>query len=107
MEQDFEKLLADSHQRVTAARKTVLRVLKTAVEPLSQAEIFTLAGQIDRTSVYRTIDLFLRLGIVTGVAYGWKQRYELATPFRPHHHHLHCVRWRRAVASECWATLLR
>lgn len=92
MERDLEKLLAGQGLRVTLPRKAVFRVLQSADRPLSHAEIASALTTIDKTSVYRTIELFLKWGVVIGVAHGWKQRYELADPFRPHHHHLHCVK---------------
>lgn len=91
MDQDLERLLVSSHLRVTAARRAVFRALKTASAPLSHVEITKLCSEIDKTSVYRTIELFIRLGVVVGVSHGWKQRYELAAPYRPHHHHLYCI----------------
>jgi Fur family transcriptional regulator, ferric uptake regulator len=77
--------------RLTTPRKLLFETLKKATAPLSQSELATANPTIDRVSVYRTIELFMRLGIVTSVPHGWKQRYELAAPFRPHHHHLFCT----------------
>lgn len=91
MDQDLERLLAKSRLRTTTARRLVFRTLKMASAPLSHVEITKRCPDIDKTSVYRTIELFIKLGIVVGVSHGWKQRYELAAPFRPHHHHLYCV----------------
>jgi Fe2+ or Zn2+ uptake regulation protein len=91
MDQDLGRLLEKSHLRTTAARRLVFRSLKAASAPLSHVEITKLCSDIDKTSVYRTIELFIKLGVVVGVSHGWKQRYELAAPFRPHHHHLYCV----------------
>jgi len=92
MEQELEKLLASSQLRITKPRKAIFQTLKIAVNPLSQVEIAALTPSIDRGSVYRTIELFLELGVVSSITHGWKQRFELAAPFRPHHHHLHCVK---------------
>jgi len=91
MEHDLEKLLAASGLRVTTPRKAIFKTLKTAAVPLSHVEIAHANADIDKTSVYRTVELFMKLGVVIGVNHGWKQRYELAAPFRPHHHHLHCI----------------
>ena len=91
MEQELEKLLANSQLRITKSRKAIFQTLKITTKPLSQAEIATLTPAVDRGSVYRTIELFLKLGIIVSITYGWRQRFELAAPFRPHHHHLHCV----------------
>jgi Fe2+ or Zn2+ uptake regulation protein len=92
MNNNLEDLLATSSLRVTQPRKTIFQTLKNAPTPLSHVEISKANSSIDKTSVYRTIELFLRLGVIVGVSHGWKQKYELAAPFRPHHHHLHCIK---------------
>lgn len=47
-------------------------------------------GQVDRSSVYRTIALFEKLGIVQRLQIGWKYKLELSDSFHHHHHHLTC-----------------
>lgn len=84
-------VFSNHNLRVTRPRKVIFETLKNAVKPLSQVEIAKANPSVDKVSVYRTIDVFMKLGIVTSVPHGWKQRYELATPFRPHHHHLLCT----------------
>jgi Fe2+ or Zn2+ uptake regulation protein len=91
MNRNIDELLAKSHLRVTGPRKAIFDTLRNASEPLSHMEIANVNSIVDKTSVYRSIELFIKLGVVVGVNHGWKQRYELAEPFRPHHHHLHCV----------------
>ena len=92
MEKELETIFMRSHLRLTKPRRVVFEVLKTTATPLSIASIAESCAAIDRTSVYRTIDMFLKLDIVKAVPFGWKQRYELADPFKSHHHHLACVR---------------
>lgn len=94
MENAFRQFLSDHHLRATAARLSIFRALESAAEPLSIVEIIKHTPNVDKVSVYRTIDLLARHGIVTTVNHGWKQRYELADPFRPHHHHTVCTRCR-------------
>lgn len=89
---DITTVLAPSKLRVTAPRQAVFRALQNATTPLGIADVIRLCPDIDRVSVYRTIDTFLAIDIITTVPFGWKQRYELAAPLRPHHHHLYCVR---------------
>lgn len=91
MNQDLRDILVASRLRVTAPRQAIFATLRGARTPLSHVEIAAANSNIDRTSVYRTIELFVKIGVATSVAYGWKQRYELAEPFRPHHHHIHCT----------------
>lgn len=49
------------------------------------------SNMADRASVYRTIKLFERLGIVQRLQVGWKYKLELSAAFSYHHHHLHCL----------------
>ena len=56
------------------------------------------AGQVDRASVYRAVDLFERLGIVQRLNTGWKYKLELSDKFAEHHHHLTCLRCGRTIA---------
>lgn len=60
-------------------------------------QIVNLCPLSNRTSVYRTLNLFATLGIIETITSGWKSRYELAGPFKPHHHHLHCTACRQLI----------
>lgn len=95
MEQ-FAAILQRSGHRVTAARRRVFAALDTSPTPMTMRALIA-ASQTERTSVYRTIQLLLRLGVVSLVPIGWKRRYELAEPFRHHHHHLVCKQCGRVV----------
>lgn len=90
MDNSFKDMLLKSGNRVTQPRVALYRLLKEQSSPLSLAEINKRAKNIERTSIYRTLQLFRDLHIVTVIPFGWKQRYELAEPFMPHHHHLIC-----------------
>ena len=84
-------VLAQARYRLTTPRKAVFSVLFDQHEPVSIRQLSDNCPDIDRVSIYRTIELFVTLGIVAPVPTGWKQRYELAEPFKPHHHHLECT----------------
>lgn len=99
MEQ-LSELLYRHGFRITTARKAVFAVLQHADKPLFIRQIVDACAAIDRTSVYRTLELFSQLGIVASVQAGWKARYELADPFKPHHHHLQCNRCGEIIAIE-------
>lgn len=88
---DIEKVLETNKLRVTKARREIFDTLRHAARPLSQVEIAAATPTVDPVTVYRSIELFIKLEVVVGVAHGWKQRYELAAPFRPHHHHILCT----------------
>ncbi len=76
--------------RVTTPRKAVFAILKRSEQPLTIVEIVKQLPATDKVSIYRTIDAFTKHHIVTVVPQGWKPRYELAAPLKPHHHHMHC-----------------
>ncbi|HET6746904.1 MAG TPA: Fur family transcriptional regulator [Candidatus Saccharimonadales bacterium] len=90
MDTDIKALFARNHLRTTTSRMAILQIFKEAKAPLSPVEITKINPAIDKVSVYRTIEVFTKIGLTTRVAHGWKERYELASPFRPHHHHLLC-----------------
>jgi Fur family peroxide stress response transcriptional regulator len=92
MKPDIRVLFAHHHLRITKPRLLIFTGLKATSVPISIADLTHQCPTIDRVSVYRTVELFLKLGIIESVSYGWKQRYELAAPFRPHHHHLFCTK---------------
>lgn len=61
-------------------------------QPLTVARLIdSIAGQIDRASIYRTIKLFEELSIIKRLQIGWKYRIELSDEFQEHHHHMVCV----------------
>lgn len=51
-------------------------------------------GKVDATTVYRTMDLFLRIGVARRVRDGL---VELGEPFRQHHHHFECRKCGRRI----------
>lgn len=53
--------------------------------------------QTDRATVYRTVDLFEKLGIVNRIWYGAEPLVELSEIFTPHHHHALCQNCGNAI----------
>jgi Fur family ferric uptake transcriptional regulator len=86
----FEKTLKLAGYSVTWPRTLVFGALQHE-EPLTMAELVARCTNIDRASVYRTVDLFEHLGIVQRLQLGWKYKLELSDVFHTHHHHLHCT----------------
>jgi len=86
----FYRTLKQNKFSVTGARTLVFEALQDE-EPLSMAELqIKLDGMVDRASLYRTVDLFEKLGIVQRLQNGWKYKLELADDFNFHHHHISC-----------------
>lgn len=81
-----------SHQRsVTKVRSLVFEALAHS-EPLSIKELYNkLDHLMDRASIYRTLDLFEKIGIVKRLQIGWKHKFELGDMFLNHHHHFTCM----------------
>lgn len=91
MQKTIEQLLQTRRLRITTPRKIIFDVLLESKQPLSIVDIIDRAKSVDKVSVYRTIDLFVKEGIATTAPHGWKLRYELAAPLKPHHHHITCT----------------
>ena len=86
----FIHILSQSGHRITRTRTTIFQLLLDSPSPLLTAEIASQCTNVDRVSVYRTMELFTELGVVHQIPRGWKHVYELADPFQPHHHHFSC-----------------
>ncbi len=81
--------LKQSGRSLTTPRMEVFALLNNH-HPLSIAELVARCPSIDRSSIYRTVDLFEHLGIVRKLHIGWKYKLELSDQFVHHHHHLTC-----------------
>ncbi|MDX2776156.1 Fur family transcriptional regulator [Streptomyces caniscabiei] len=92
MNPDIRAVLTRQGLRVTSPRLAVFKALANTATPLGVTDIIKACPAVDKVSIYRTIETFTRIGVTTVIMHGWKQRYELADPFRPHHHHLHCTK---------------
>jgi Fur family transcriptional regulator, ferric uptake regulator len=93
----FKVLLRKHSQSLTRTRLAVFSALQDK-EPQTMREIVAACtGKVDRASVYRTITLFERLGIVQRLQIGWKYKLELSDTFHHHHHHLTCRRCGRTI----------
>ncbi len=67
-------------------------------EPVSMRELSEAARpHMDRASVYRTIEIFERIGVVRRVHIGWKYKIELSDAFAGHHHHLTCLSCKKII----------
>lgn len=88
---ELEVIFAREALRLTTPRKQVFEAMRSAEKPISISQITQKCPQVDRVSIYRTINLFIQLDIVEIVHVGWKKRYELTSLFKAHHHHLYCA----------------
>lgn len=94
----LHKVLKDNGLSLTMQRQLLCDLLWQR-EPISMAELTILAHDaIDRTSLYRTVQLFERLGLVHRVHIGWKYKIELSDVFMHHHHHIVCIQCGKIAA---------
>lgn len=95
--QQFKTTLKTGKQSLTKSRLAVFKALQDK-EPQTMREVVEACkGQVDRASVYRTIALFEKLGVVQRLQIGWKYKLELSDAFHHHHHHLTCSKCGRTI----------
>ncbi len=83
-------VLEDQGYRVTAPRQTIVRLLERKQEGFTAEEIIAELPDVGRATVYRTIKLLLRAGVVCKLAnMDGAPMYSLSRA--EHHHHTVCV----------------
>ena len=88
----LEKLLHHHRLRLTHPRRIVFEFFALAQEPIQLAGVIeALRPLIDRASIYRTIQLYQRLGVIYEVQRPGRLWLELGESFAQHHHHLTCT----------------
>lgn len=91
--QIIERRLAEQGFSKTGPRRLVLEVFLNDDRPLTPTAVHKRLSDrtINLASVYRAIELFCRLGVLTEVDHVPEgRRYELSDDYREHHHHLIC-----------------
>lgn len=92
----LKETLKKSGYSLTEPRRIVFDALVNG--PISHARLADSVNErMDRATVYRTLDLYERLGIVNRIWHGFKSHVELSEIFLPHHHHAVCQRCGRAA----------
>lgn len=89
----IQKTLVAEGYSQTEPRRQVLEVFLDDDKPLTPAAVHKKLHDrnINLASVYRAIELFCRLGVLTEVDHVAEgQRFELSDEYRGHHHHLIC-----------------
>jgi Fur family ferric uptake transcriptional regulator len=91
--------------RVTVSREAILESLAGTSKHLSAEDIFLAVRKsqpgVGLTTVYRTLDLLVRMGIVLKYDFGdGRARYELSSSAdgaKKHHHHMVCTDCERII----------
>jgi len=99
-----EEIIKKAGYRRTIARKIVLDILSRTKKHLSAEEIYQKIhkrySSIGMTTIYRTLELFTKLGIVSKYEFGdGRSRYELKEKEKEkkHHHHLICLQCNKVI----------
>lgn len=87
---DLKPLLTKNGASLTKPRKIIFNLLLGQSPQTMQVLTKRAESKADRATVYRTMELFERLGIVHRLNIGWKYKYELSDVFMEHHHHFYC-----------------
>ncbi|MCB1126913.1 MAG: transcriptional repressor [Verrucomicrobiae bacterium] len=102
---ELTEALRRGERRVTGPRLAILQVLREHRRPLSNKEVLALLpqGYCDLATVYRSMHLLRRLGLVQRFDVGdGVARHELRDAGHDgHHHHLVCRRCAQVVAIDC------
>jgi Fur family ferric uptake transcriptional regulator len=88
---ELRNTLKSHRQSLTGPRQLVFKALEDKEPQTMHQLVAACSGHIDRASIYRTIALFEKLGIVQRLQIGWKYKLELSDRFSHHHHHLTCT----------------
>ena len=89
--ENLKSILKTNGASLTKPRKVFFDLLLNQGPQSVQVLTQRAKGKIDRATVYRTIELFERAGIVRRVNVGWKYKIELSDVFTGHHHHMFCT----------------
>ncbi len=92
----FRRFLRDHHQPVTRPRERVAELVLCSNDHLSVAQIRRAlresGGAVGLATIYRTLDLLVKSGLVRAQDFSQGFRRYEAMPAQAHHHHLICVR---------------
>jgi len=87
----LKALLKKDGASLTKPRKIIFDLLLDKDPQSMQVLVKRAQGKVDRATVYRTVELFERIGVVHRLNIGWKYKVELSDVFLQHHHHFFCT----------------
>ncbi len=92
----LQKHLKQYSQSLTKPRLAVFLALRGR-EPQTMQQLVDACPAADRASVYRTVALFEKMGVVQRLQIGWKYKLELTDTFSHHHHHMTCLKCGKVI----------
>ncbi len=91
MQEEIKNVLKEQGFTATKTRLAVLNSI-LALQPATMHQLIESLPNVDRATVYRTVDLFVDLSIAKKISTGFKYSVEISDSFQEHHHHLFCLR---------------
>jgi Fur family ferric uptake transcriptional regulator len=108
IEQTFRGMLQQNDLYRTRERVRIFQELCGLNAPCSLEKIVQLTtGSVDRSTVYRTLDIFEKIGVTSRVYTGWKYKVELSEVFSAHHHHMTCSQCSTVISFDEPPALLK
>lgn len=97
----IQSILVEKGYKLTEPRLQVAAWIETHHKPFSVADVVESYPQLDRVSIYRTVDLLAALDIIhpTLQLHG-HQFYEIHEA-KKHHHHVMCTGCEKAACVPC------
>lgn len=86
----YLEILKNNNSRNTHQKKEVFLIFLGEAKPISAAHLSKNLPNINKSSIYRIIDLFIKTNIIKTIPRGFKTLYEISDIFHPHHHHITC-----------------
>ncbi len=84
------RLLSDNGHRLTTSRTLILRIIAESEVGIGAEQIYAQArqanGKVNLSTVYRNLDMLMKLHLVSAVAVDGCLRYRLLQPGRPQHY---------------------
>lgn len=91
-EELYASILSENLLSNTKSRKMIFNVMHELHRPVTLPELIRLtSSEMNKTTVYRIIESFQKVGIVKKVNISWRENVELSDLFKKHHHHLVCT----------------
>ena len=94
------QLLSQSGHKLTKPRLTILNLIEQSGGHTTSTELLTLVEQFDpsigQASVFRTLDLLIKLGIIWTSGQGGSTIHYMVMP-GGHHHHIVCKQCRKLI----------
>lgn len=95
----LQDTLKKSGSSLTTQRMAIFKSFDSRAT-LNMSQLCNLLPDVDRATVYRNVNLFEDLGIITRIQIGWKHKLELSDQFAEHHHHLTCTNCHKSIDVE-------